>query len=99
MKRKIYLDNKKRNLVKKYEAQYVFLKTCVSNIYMPISTRWHLRQNLNSLPRNSSRTRIRNRCVLTGRSRAIIRKFKISRLMFKELAINCQLSGVQKSSW
>ena len=99
MKRKINLDNIKRNLFKKYEFKRTFLKTCASNLYINNSIRWFLLTKLNNIPRNSSITRIRNRCVLTGRSRAIIRKFKISRLMFKELAGNGKLSGVQKSIW
>ena len=99
MKRKIGLDNIKRNLFRKFEYERSFLKTCASNLYIENTIRWSLFIKLNNIPRNSSRTRIRNRCVLTGRSRAIIRKFKISRLMFKELAGNGKLSGVQKSIW
>ena len=99
MKGKIHIDNTKRNLFKKYECNRYYLKTCASNLYIDNSIRWFLLIKLNNIPRNSSITRIRNRCVLTGRSRGIIRKFKISRLMFKELAGNGKLSGVQKLVW
>ena len=54
---------------------------------------------LQKLPRNSSATRLNNRCSLTGRSRAYYRRFGISRIMLRELALLGQIPGVTKASW
>ena len=54
---------------------------------------------LNKLPRNSSPTRLKNRCEVTGRPRGFMRKFKMSRIAFRELAHKGQLPGIKKSSW
>lgn len=54
---------------------------------------------LNKMPRNSSPIRLRNRCQLTGRSRGVLRKFKLSRLSFRELASMGMIPGVTKASW
>lgn len=51
------------------------------------------------LPRNASATRLRNRCAITGRSRGYIRRFKMSRIAFREKALNGELPGVKKISW
>ena len=51
------------------------------------------------LPRDSSPTRLRNRCQLTGRSRGVLRKFKISRIMLRELALAGKIPGLKKASW
>lgn len=56
-------------------------------------------RRLCELPRDSSPVRVRNRCSITGRCRAYIRKFGVSRLVFRELASNGKLPGVTKSSW
>lgn len=54
---------------------------------------------LNKLPKDSSPTRIKNRCEVTGRPRGYMRKFNMSRISFRELAHKGQLPGVKKSSW
>ncbi|MBR0589304.1 30S ribosomal protein S14 [Bacillus sp. FSL W8-0920] len=54
---------------------------------------------LRKLPRDSSPTRLKNRCELTGRPRGYLRKFKMSRIAFRELAYKGQIPGVKKSSW
>ena len=51
------------------------------------------------LPKNTSPVRLRNRCQLTGRCRGFLRKFKLSRLCFREMASNGLIPGVQKASW
>ena len=56
-------------------------------------------KKLQKLPRNSSKIRIRNRCSMSGRPRAFIRKFGVSRITFRELALNGKIPGVTKSSW
>src|SRR5690606_39124099 len=54
---------------------------------------------LSRLPRNASPTRVRNLCALTGRSRGVYRKFKISRIMLRELALEGKIPGMRKASW
>ncbi len=54
---------------------------------------------LAKLPRDSSPTRSRNRCEITGRARGVLRKFRISRIMLRELALAGQIPGVKKASW
>ena len=56
-------------------------------------------EGLQKLPRNSSAVRLRNRCQLTGRGRGYIRQFGISRICFREMALNGKIPGVTKSSW
>jgi small subunit ribosomal protein S14 len=61
--------------------------------------RQEARTAINKMPRDSSPVRLRNRCLLTGRSRGFMRKFKLSRLCFRELASFGMIPGVTKSSW
>jgi small subunit ribosomal protein S14 len=56
-------------------------------------------EELQKLPRNASPTRVRNRCSLTGRSRGFISKYGISRIKFRELALNGKIPGIRKASW
>jgi small subunit ribosomal protein S14 len=54
---------------------------------------------LQKLPKNSSPVRLRNRCIMTGRPRAYLRKFGVSRLVFREMALKGEIPGIKKSSW
>jgi len=63
------------------------------------SLKLEIHTKLQKLPRNSSKTRIRNRCWKTGRSRGVYRDFGLSRHVFREMAHECLLPGVTKSSW
>ncbi|MCH8568670.1 MAG: 30S ribosomal protein S14 [Balneolales bacterium] len=56
-------------------------------------------EGLQKLPRNASPTRVRNRCSITGRSRGFVGKYGISRIKFREMALNGELPGVKKASW
>lgn len=56
-------------------------------------------EGLQKLPRNASPTRVRNRCNLTGRSRGYISKYGVSRIKFRELALNGKIPGIRKASW
>lgn len=92
-------DKKRRKLVEKYELKRLELKNIINSTSLPIKIRWEATLKLSKLPRNSSKVRLRNRCVITGRSRGVYRDFKMSRIMFRQLASNGELSGVRKSSW
>ena len=99
MKSWIERDKKRRQLVAKYELKRLQLKSIVNSVALPTEIRREATLKLAKLPRNSSKVRIRNRCVLTGRSRGVYRQFKISRILFRELALTGLLPGVKKSSW
>ena len=95
----IETNNRRRRLVKKFAGKRARLKEITQNADMPMEERFAAQLKLAALPRNSSKTRIRNRCELTGRPRAFYRKFKISRIALRELASRGLIPGVVKSSW
>ena len=88
-----------KRLVKQYAAKRAALKATANDQNLPLEERFAARLKLAELPRNSSKVRIRNRCVLTGRPRAYYRKLKMSRIALRELAANGQIPGMVKSSW
>ncbi len=92
-------DKKRRQLVAKYELKRLQLKTIIHTQSLPKDVRWDASLKLAKLPRNSSKIRIRNRCVITGRSRGVYRFFKMSRILFRQYASSGLLPGVKKSSW
>lgn len=75
------------------------VKERASNIHLSEEERQLARIELNKMPRDSSPHRLRNRCQLTGRARGYMRKFKLSRLCFREMASMGLIPGVTKSSW
>nr|QHR84557.1 ribosomal protein S14 [Taxus cuspidata] len=92
-------DHKRRLLAAKYELKRVLYKAVLRDPNLPRDLREKFRTKLSMLPRNSSFTRVRNRCILTGRPRGVYRKFRISRICFRELASRGELLGVRKASW
>ena len=92
--------NRKRSaLVKRLAPKRARLKAIAEDKSLAPEERFNARLKLAEMPRNSSSTRIRNRCELTGRPRAYYRKFKLSRLALRDLASQGQIPGVVKSSW
>ena len=92
--------NKRREkMAKQYAGKRARLKAMAVDDKLSPEDRFAARIKLAELPRNSSPTRIRNRCSLTGRPRAVYRKLKLSRLALRELASQGALPGVVKSSW
>ena len=92
-------EKKREALVKKYAAKRAALKEIVSDESKPMEERFRASLKLAKLPRNSSATRLHNRCQLTGRPHAYYRKLKISRIALRELGSSGQLPGMVKSSW
>ena len=92
-------EKKRQKLVDKFAAKRADLKAIACNQELPMEERFAARLKLAKLPRNSSATRLHNRCQLTGRPHAYYRKLRISRIMLRELGSNGQLPGVVKSSW
>jgi small subunit ribosomal protein S14 len=85
--------------VKKYASRRARLKARIMDKNLELGDRFQAVLKISQLPRNSSRGRIRNRCLLTGRSRGVYRDFQLSRIAFRELALAGQLPGVIKASW
>ena len=99
---KLSMINKNENrkaLVVKYAGKYAVLKAIAADKSRPDEERLMARLKMAELPRNANPTRVRNRCELTGRPRAYYRKFKLSRIMLRELANKGLIPGVTKSSW
>jgi small subunit ribosomal protein S14 len=90
---------KRENLIKKFFEKRQALKKVVSDLNVSEEERQLAVAGLNKLPKNSSPIRSRNRCQLTGRPRGFLRKFKLSRLCFRELANSGNIPGVVKASW
>ncbi|MDF9826306.1 small subunit ribosomal protein S14 [Ereboglobus sp. PH5-5] len=92
--------NKKRiAMTEKYKARRAELKALIANPDTPEEEFYAAQKKLQKLPRNSSSVRIRNRCALSGRPRAYNRKYGVSRIQFRELALAGKIPGVTKSSW
>ena len=92
--------NKKRvRLYNKYKNKHDKLLKMANNKKLSADEQFNARLKLSKIPRNASKVRIRNRCVLTGRPRGVYRKFKLSRIAFRELAAIGQIPGITKSSW
>lgn len=90
---------KREKLVAKYWERRQKLKAIISNVETNEEDRLEAINALNKLPRDSSRVRSRNRCQLTGRPRGYLRKFKLSRICFREMASHGLVPGVVKASW
>ncbi|MBW8781998.1 MAG: 30S ribosomal protein S14 [Verrucomicrobia bacterium] len=92
-------NEKRKTLSAKFAAQRAELKAILANPVTTDDEFFAAQKKLQKLPRNSSPTRIRNRCSMSGRPRAFIRKFGVSRITFRELALSGKIPGVTKSSW
>ena len=88
-----------KKLVKQYASKRDALKAIANDESLPLEDRFEARLKLAELPRNSSKTRIRNRCEVTGRPRAYYRKLKMSRVSLRELGSLGLIPGLVKSSW
>ena len=89
----------RKALVKRFAAKRKALLEIANNEGLEMEERFEARLKLAELPRNSSATRIRNRCGMTGRPRAYYRKLKVSRIALRDLGNNGQIPGLVKSSW
>ena len=92
-------DNNRRQLCKKQELKRIEYKSIIQDLSLPYGIRFKSLQMLNSLNRNGSPTRLKNRCIATGRGRGVYRFCKLSRVTFREMASQGLLMGATKSSW
>jgi small subunit ribosomal protein S14 len=90
---------KRKKLAKRYAGKRAELKAVIRDQNIPAEERFQAVLKLAELPRNSSKTRQRNRCAVTGRPRSYYRKFNLSRIALRDLASRGELPGVTKSSW
>ena len=88
-----------KRLVKLNAGKRDALKAIANDETLPLEDRFEARLKLAKLPRNSSKTRIRNRCEVTGRPRAYYRKLRMSRIAMRDLGSTGQIPGLVKSSW
>jgi small subunit ribosomal protein S14 len=92
-------NNRRFKLAKQGAPRRARLKAIARDREAPPEERFAAQLKLSELPRNSSATRVRNRCSLTGRPRGFYRKFKLSRIAVRELASAGEIPGMLKSSW
>ena len=92
-------QKRREEMVKRHWEKRQALKKKALDVNLTEEERQDARLKLNKLPRNGSPVRLRNRCKLTGRPRAVYKKFKISRICFRELALAGHIPGVTKASW
>ena len=98
-KSQVLRDERRKKLIAKYAARRAELRNKLKDPNLPMEEKLEVQQGFARLPRNSCPTRLNRRCQISGRSRAYYRKFGISRIALRELALRGQLPGVRKSSW
>ena len=92
-------NNRRIKLVDKFYKKREKLKKIVMSKQLPLEERFKAQQKLSKLPRNSAKTRIMNRCQITGRPHGVYRKLKISRIALRQLGLQGKIPGLVKSSW
>ena len=99
---KISAVNKNKSRIKLSDSLYKkrqALKKIIMDKKIPLEERFKAQQKLSKLPRNSSKTRVMNRCEITGRPHGVYRKLKISRIALRQLGLQGKIPGLVKSSW
>jgi small subunit ribosomal protein S14 len=95
----VYRDRKRELLIRRYAAKRAELRKTLKDPDMSLEDKAQVQAALEKLPRNSCPTRLSRRCLLTGRVRGGYRKFKLSRIMLRQLALEGKIPGMTKSSW
>jgi small subunit ribosomal protein S14 len=98
-KSQINRDNKRKKLIAKYAVRRAELRAKLNDANVSIEEKMDVQLAFSKLPRNSCPTRLNRRCEISGRSKGYYRKFGISRIALRELALRGQLPGMRKSSW
>ena len=92
-------NNKRIKLSNKFYKKRKDLKKIIMNKNLTLEERFKAQQKLSNLPRNSAKSRVRNRCQITGRPHGVYRKLKISRIALRQLGLEGKIPGMVKSSW
>lgn len=90
---------KREELIAKFAVKRTELKAIVSNVNSSDEERWNAQMALQKLPRDSSPSRLRRRCQMTGRPHGVYRKFKLSRIKLREQGMMGNVPGLKKASW
>ncbi len=96
---KIVKNNDRKVLVARYAERRAALRAIIDDVQTSDADRQAAYAKLRKLPRDSSPTRVRNRCAMTGRPRAYLRQFGLSRITFRDMALFGLIPGVRKASW
>lgn len=92
-------DRHRKALIRKYAERRAELRKKLKDPNLPVAEKLAVQEAFAKLPRNSCPTRLNRRCEISGRSRSYYRKFAISRIALRDLALRGQLPGMRKSSW
>ena len=92
-------NNKRIKLSNRYLNKRKKLKKIIMDKKIPLEERFKAQQKLSKMPRNSAKTRVVNRCQITGRPHGVYRKLKISRIALRQLGLEGKIPGMVKSSW
>ena len=92
-------NNRRIKLADKFYKKREKLKKIVMNKQLPLEERFKAQQKLSKMPRNSAKSRVMNRCKITGRPHGVYRKLKISRIALRDLGLAGLIPGMTKSSW
>ena len=92
-------NNKRLKMSNKFYARRKKLKKIIMDKKISLEERFKAQMKLSKLPRNSSKTRVRNRCQISGRPHGVYRKLKISRIALRQLGLQGKIPGLVKSSW
>jgi small subunit ribosomal protein S14 len=95
----ILRNDKRKQLVEKYASVRRESKAILKSTHATEEQKVEARKRLQALPRNASPVRVRNRCAISGRVRGYLRRFNMSRIDFRLLALRGEIPGVRKSSW
>ena len=90
---------KRIRMTKNFENRRKKLKKIINNKKLPLNERFAAQLKLTKLPKNSARTRIRNRCEISGRPHGVYRKLRISRIALRKMGSSGKIPGMTKSSW
>ena len=92
-------NNRRIKLSDKFYSKRLKLKKIIMDKKLSIEERFKAQQKLSNLPRNSAKSRVMNRCQITGRPHGVYRKLKISRIALRKLGLEGKIPGMVKSSW
>ena len=92
-------NNRRIKLSDQYYEKRKKLKKIIMNKKLPLEERFKAQQKLSKMPRNSAKSRVMNRCKITGRPHGVYRKLKISRIALRQLGLQGKIPGLVKSSW
>ncbi len=92
-------NNRRLKMSNKFYEKRKKLKKIIMDKKISLEERFKAQMKLSKLPRNSSKTRVRNRCQITGRPHGVYRKLKISRIALRKLGLEGKIPGLIKSSW